>query len=442
MTTATRSPRSHKPAPQRHPISLRESVVRLGKPERVDREKGILYGVKILGLESENGRRYTPEAAKRAMPFYEGLGVYTNHPKKPDEPRDVRDRFGWLESIRLADDGGLRGNFHLLDPADPLSVKVMNAAEQKPDLFGFSHNAQGDSWRDSAGVEVVEEIKDVRSVDLVTEPATTGGLFEGRNQRQPMKLKQYLESQLGTLPRAKAKLLKSFLEDDAAGMDMMDADAPAESGGWRQSLAAVLSELTSSEDPEAHDKAKKIMAILKPGDVAATEGDDGEGDDAVVEDEDKAAVTGDGKPMKEEGSDYIRGKNKKGQMKAIGAKGDSDYSWNDGRKPRVNPALTQLQEQVTALQQQLKDKDERAALSSWLAEETRKRKLDVPAKLLETLTTIKDRKEIAARLDELKAMAGNGQRQAPRSQAFGQFTEGKGPANAKEFAEALRAGSR
>ena len=54
VTTQRRS------AAGRDRVSLREDLVRLGKPERVDRDAGILYGVKILGLESVNKRRYLP----------------------------------------------------------------------------------------------------------------------------------------------------------------------------------------------------------------------------------------------------------------------------------------------------------------------------------------------------------------------------------------------
>ena len=57
-----------------------EGVVR-STSLRVDREKGIVYGVKIIGLQSpnrtdgSNGRRYLPEALQRAIPLYEGMKV-------------------------------------------------------------------------------------------------------------------------------------------------------------------------------------------------------------------------------------------------------------------------------------------------------------------------------------------------------------------------------
>ena len=51
--------------------------VRMG----VDRQAGVIRGVKILGLESRNGRSYLPEALSQAAPLYEGAKVNVNHPK-------------------------------------------------------------------------------------------------------------------------------------------------------------------------------------------------------------------------------------------------------------------------------------------------------------------------------------------------------------------------
>jgi hypothetical protein len=48
-----------------------------------------------------------------------------------------------------------------------------------PTRIGLSHNATGEGSENDAGVLVVETILEVHSVDLVTSPATTGGLFEG-----------------------------------------------------------------------------------------------------------------------------------------------------------------------------------------------------------------------------------------------------------------------
>ena len=48
---------------------------------RVDRENGIIRGVRIIGLTSRNGRRYKPEALRQSIGLYEGVRVFQNHPR-------------------------------------------------------------------------------------------------------------------------------------------------------------------------------------------------------------------------------------------------------------------------------------------------------------------------------------------------------------------------
>jgi hypothetical protein len=144
---------------------------------RVDAKAGVLYGVKILGFQSRNGRTYTRRALEKAAHLYEGISVYVNHPGRAGGDRDVKDKIGWLERVKLTDDG-LRGNLHLL-LSHPQTPQILEAAVKNPALLGLSHNAVGalvPSRR--PGEESVEEIERVFSVDLVADPASTAGLFE------------------------------------------------------------------------------------------------------------------------------------------------------------------------------------------------------------------------------------------------------------------------
>jgi hypothetical protein len=167
---------------RRRRISLSENVFRLGRPERVDRAAGRLRGVKILGLRSDNNRVYLPAAVAQAAPLYEGCKIYLNHPKRADDPRDVRDTFGWFENVRVARDGGLVGDLCVLNPASEVAELVFSAAEKNSQIIGISHNAEGNGRHDSNGTFVVEVIERVRSCDLVCDPATVNGLFESRQK--------------------------------------------------------------------------------------------------------------------------------------------------------------------------------------------------------------------------------------------------------------------
>src|SRR5689334_17588787 len=69
--------------------NLQEYVNSAGVAMRVDREHSVLRGVKLLGIESRNGRRYLPTALAQAAALYENAKVNVNHPKgHPTAARD------------------------------------------------------------------------------------------------------------------------------------------------------------------------------------------------------------------------------------------------------------------------------------------------------------------------------------------------------------------
>jgi len=74
---------------------FRETVFLESTP-RIDEEQGILYGVKLLGEHSKNGRRYLPEAMRAAVPLYEGSKSFADHPErnKLGEDRRMKDWIG------------------------------------------------------------------------------------------------------------------------------------------------------------------------------------------------------------------------------------------------------------------------------------------------------------------------------------------------------------
>jgi hypothetical protein len=158
---------------------IQEFVDSRGVNLRVNREQGVIEGVKVLGLVSRNGRSYLKEAAVRAIPLYEGAKVNVNHPKgAPGASRDYQDRLGQLRNVRVeAADGGLRADFHF-NPKHALAEQLIWDAEHAPENVGFSHNVEARTGRGKNGGVVVEEITRVQSVDLVADPATTRGLFE------------------------------------------------------------------------------------------------------------------------------------------------------------------------------------------------------------------------------------------------------------------------
>jgi hypothetical protein len=168
---------------------LQEFCDSRGVSMRVDRQAGVIRGVKVLGLESRNGRSYLPAALAEAAKLYEGAKVNVNHPKgSPAAPRDYQDRIGAIRNMAVRPDEGLFGDL-FFNPKHALAEQLAWDAEHAPENVGFSHNVEARVARRGERV-VVEAITRVQSVDLVADPATTRGLFEAKaassaNTRQP-----------------------------------------------------------------------------------------------------------------------------------------------------------------------------------------------------------------------------------------------------------------
>lgn len=161
-----------KDAGQDGPRRLLEYTAAAAKA-RVDRQRGLISGVKILGTQSRNGRVYSPQALADAAKLYEGKPVNVDH--VDGTRRSYRDRIGRIVNVRLEADG-LYGDL-LVNPKHPLAEQLFWDAEHCPDNVGLSHDAQGRT-RVANGRVIVESIEAVRSVDLVAEPATTSSLYE------------------------------------------------------------------------------------------------------------------------------------------------------------------------------------------------------------------------------------------------------------------------
>ncbi|QDT70480.1 hypothetical protein MalM25_34280 [Planctomycetes bacterium MalM25] len=159
------------------PQAVQEYVDSAGQTLRSEATRGVLRGVKLLGLRSRNGRRYAEKALRDAIGLYEGSKVNVNHPTRdPLAPRDYRDRLGVVRNVRYTRGDGLFGDLHY-NPRHALAEQLAWDAEHAPENVGLSHNVMARTRREADEL-VVEAITRVQSVDLVADPATTGGLFE------------------------------------------------------------------------------------------------------------------------------------------------------------------------------------------------------------------------------------------------------------------------
>ena len=286
--------------------TILEFVDSRGLTLNVERDKGVIQGVKILGLESSNGRIYLKEAVARAIGLYEGAKVNLNHPKgSPSNPRDYRDRLGTLRNVRVEHGvGGLRGDFHF-NPKHAIAEQLLWDAEHAPENVGFSHNVEAKTAR-RGGKSVVEEITRVQSVDLVADPATTRGLFE---QKEPPEGKD-TQVEFNQLTEAELRanrpdLLKAVAEQALA--EHADSEAvkatDAEMKSLKEEVKTLKEEKTKGEQAAAIDKelseaklpAVAISEIFKAQLHAAADPDARK---ALIEDRRK--IVGTGKPVSKE----------------------------------------------------------------------------------------------------------------------------------------------
>lgn len=237
---------------------------------KVDREAGVIRGVKIIGRVSKNGYEYTESALQECATAYDGLGVNVNHPdrKTPGAERSVEARFGWLESVTVKPDG-VYGDMHYAK-AHPQAGLITELAERNPRMLGLSHNASGQAI-ERGGKRFVESVNNVRSVDIVQKPATTTGLFESENPMKKVTLKQLVES---VSPKAKLRkgLIKLLEMDGEMGAMMAPEGSAAEEAMPDESnpddqatdaFVAMIAAVLTDDTLDVKAKKAKIMKLVQ-----------------------------------------------------------------------------------------------------------------------------------------------------------------------------------
>ncbi len=184
----------------------------------LDEENLIIRGTTILGPVSLNNRRYPAAVQEAAIPLFEGAKAYADHdPPNSIEARKMRDFIGKHMNVRVVD-GKMRSDLHLSEN-ETVTNYILPNAKKFPDAIGNSIVARVILERAKDGVDVATKIVRVRSVDMVTEPGTTNGLFEAHTleshtpaamQEDTMDLKTLTVEQLRT---ERADLIEALLAD-------------------------------------------------------------------------------------------------------------------------------------------------------------------------------------------------------------------------------------
>lgn len=271
-------------------VLFREDAARSTKPYKIDKDKNIVFDVKVLGLKSLNGRTYVPEGTKKAVPLYNKKPCNIDHPVDLNQPRSYRDRFGWFNETYWGEDGIYAKEFHY-NPKHELTEQFLWDAENNPSACGFSpvHECR---LREENGEQFVYEIVAVRHVDLVADAATTSSLFEGRTMPKKYTIKE-LTKLASVKAEVKARLLEGLKAKVLKEDDQME-EPPAEmspdealKAGFKASCMGVFDD-DEMDWKSKLSRLKELMAAqekLLGGSEKAEEGDeeDDEEDDSELE---------------------------------------------------------------------------------------------------------------------------------------------------------------
>ncbi len=185
-----------------------------GNP-RMIKNVALLGGVAKRGKDSYTYPVRTMEAAVRSGK-YDSCRCFINHPTSNDVKqgrRDLMNLAGVIKNPRV-EDGKIKGDVQVLP--DQFGDKFYNIARLMPEAASCSHIADGKLKREGASM-FVEEIKEVLSVDLVVQGATTQNVFESLDQKGNEM--EYSDIKIDDLRIKRPELVKALVEEGHKSRD-------------------------------------------------------------------------------------------------------------------------------------------------------------------------------------------------------------------------------
>lgn len=220
----------------------------------IDAETHTLRDVAVLGESSLNNRRYSRTARQDGVRLAEGAKVFLNHRPRDAAgrrtPHDVRNFVGRLEGTYLGEDGVVRAKtLKVVNEAHwPL---LHNLAHDDPKSVGMSIEAEGDV--DTRTNEVLR-IKEMRSVDIVSDPAATRGFFEETD------MDGLKDLTLDTLRAERPDLLKA-LDDEITALKAKIAELEKPPEGEEEKKTGDGGEPTSAVKEEVDRLRKQVVGF-------------------------------------------------------------------------------------------------------------------------------------------------------------------------------------
>lgn len=362
-----------------------------GEDPSVDEESGVIRNVKVLGTISRNGREYSPNALKDACRILEGCSVNLDHNRdNPNRERSFMESVGTLHGLYVKPDGVYAAELRI-KKTHPTAPVIFESAKRFPKNFGLSINAEGEMVK-RGGKWIVESIKRAQSVDVVSNPATTEGIFESVDTTRKAKtvkvtVKKLVEAH-GT-PEMKTRLQKlceggqSGLMDQPVDVQSADDDTPFPAPGdgdcdaddmmaqdpldaVNDAFIALVASVMQNAALALADKVKQITAILTTQDELMNGDAAGKTDETPVQEDDQMADDSAADEMQESVKAVLS------ELKTLLLESNQKHEQRqdeiEARQLLVESQIKVLPERVKALAAE-KDQSKRAALlESWPTE--------------------------------------------------------------------------
>ena len=221
--------------------------------ESIDRDNFIIKNVCPFGTDkSANNRVYKDKAIESLTTLCEGSKVFLNHPsrtelKEMDGVRDVRDWAGMFTSPRR-DGNKIFANLKVREAYWDLFEDI---ALMRPHGVGMSINARVKVFANDDGMESVEDVASLRSVDLVSSAATTQSLFEAA-------LEKNTKEQLVVAPGSVRKIVEYLVPKD---LSVAEKTIEAVTNDRDMLIKQIVKDNTMSIE-EKKDEITRVFATL------------------------------------------------------------------------------------------------------------------------------------------------------------------------------------
>ena len=247
----------------------------------------VVRNVKVLGVRSKNNREYPLEVMERALPMYDGVGVYLDHPSH-DRPRSVKDVFGKIVNPRMTRDGIVGDLVYNADHEYAPAFQWFT--NNQPESVGLSHEAIAKTKMDyKTGIEIVEQIVELDAVSLVANPATNPrGLFESYTRIMESEMAKLKKQDVSPgMCEGDGKMVPPGLNVEATLVEPgRKVHVPEEEYGSFEEFRSAMKEKVRacmSEEMDPEEKLEKIISTLVPNDLHEMDGHDAEKKDEMVD---------------------------------------------------------------------------------------------------------------------------------------------------------------